>query len=154
MLRKETVLLSNKKGFMITPLLFIAFMIIAIIYSFYVSDIDNQMAASVEKTAHIEKKINDVYDQRINYLTYAKSAVYSCQFNYSAGCSTPNSCMNSYASAMNITLGNICNTSNKVYISSIVLPKIAISETYLNLTADSVTISNITLCKTLLNQIT
>jgi hypothetical protein len=68
----------SKKGFMITPIIFIAFFLIAVIFSFYVSDVDREIAYGVQKGAAVEKGVHDLQKERINQITFVKVSVYKC----------------------------------------------------------------------------
>lgn len=67
----------NKKGYMITPLIFVVFMIITIVFTYYVSNIDFEMSESIHTSAMIEKTVSDLREQRINQINYAKMAAYN-----------------------------------------------------------------------------
>jgi hypothetical protein len=72
----------NKKGYMITPIIFVVFMIIAVIFSFYVSEIDLEMTSSIQTSSRVEKEINNVYEARMNQLNYAKLVAYNQSYEY------------------------------------------------------------------------
>jgi hypothetical protein len=68
----------NKKGFVITPIIFIAFFLIAMVFSFYVSGIDSDTAKGIQTSATVEKAVLDIYKQQINQINFAKLATYDC----------------------------------------------------------------------------
>ena len=79
--------LYNKKGFVITPIIFIAFFLIALIFSFYVSDIDSETAKGIQTAASVEKAVLDIYKLQINQFNFAKLSAYNCSSSncYSSG---------------------------------------------------------------------
>lgn len=72
----------NKKGYMITPMIFIVFMIIAIAYSVYMYDFDSNIVNSIQTSAKIEKGIQQVYETRINQVNFAKLSAYQLSNTY------------------------------------------------------------------------
>ncbi len=68
----------TKKGFIITPIIFIAFFIIAILFSFYVSNIDNEISYGIQKSSTIEKGIHDIQKKQINQINFVKTTTYKC----------------------------------------------------------------------------
>jgi len=72
----------NKRGYMITPIIFITLFLIAIIFTLYFSKIDTQTAAGIRISASIEKGITDVYKAQIEQTNFAKLAAYECSETY------------------------------------------------------------------------
>jgi hypothetical protein len=106
----------NKKGFVITPIIFVAFFLIAMVFSFYVSGIDSDTAKGIQTSATVEKAVLDTYKQQINQINFAKLAAYDCSgLNcYSPGNkSTIESCINTkLTSQFNDTRWNTNITSD------------------------------------------
>ena len=97
----------NKKGYMITPILFIVFFLIAIIFSFYVSQIDADVAQGIRISATIEKGITDTYKLQNEQINFAKLSAYKCseRYCYSSGNETlVEYCINK---SMNKVYGNL-----------------------------------------------
>ena len=68
----------NKKAYMITPLIFVVFMIIAVIFSFYVSDIDKKNAEGIRSAGIIDKGIIEIQKEQINQVNFVKLVTYDC----------------------------------------------------------------------------
>lgn len=68
----------NTKGFMITPIVFLAFFIIVIVFSAYVTSLDRESAYSIRKSASIEKGVHDIQKAQTNQQIFAKIAAYKC----------------------------------------------------------------------------
>ena len=68
----------NKKAYMITPLIFVVFMIIAVIFSFYVSDIDKKNAEGIRSAGMIDKGILEIQKEQINQVNFVKLVTYDC----------------------------------------------------------------------------
>ena len=79
--------LYSKKGFVITPIIFVAFFLIAMVFSFYVSGIDSDTAKGIQTSATVEKAVLNIYKQQINQINFAKLAAYDCSGSncYSSG---------------------------------------------------------------------
>ena len=69
----------NKKGFFITPIIFIVFFIIAVLFSYHVSGIDNEIAYGIQKTSSIQKGIHDIQKEQLSQIYFVKTAVYMCR---------------------------------------------------------------------------
>jgi hypothetical protein len=144
----------NKKGYMITPILFIVFLLIAMIFSFYVSDIDKANAKSITLSASIDKGVADIYKEQINQFTYAKNLAYDCSeiTHYSAGNeSTIETCINNNMTArFNDTSWN-SDITNPSSIYTLGINLTSMKSTNINMTSDRVylrTVLNSQLFKT------
>lgn len=98
----------NKKGFVITPLIFIAFMLITVVFAFYISDIDKDFAKGIQISATVEKSILDIYKDQINQINFAKLAAYDCSNSYCYSLSNKSI----VESCINTKLDNKFNDSN------------------------------------------
>lgn len=75
-------MLASKKGYMITPIIFIAFLLISVIFSFYVSDIDSQFSHGIITSALISKGVDEIYEKQIDQINLAKLYAYECSKYY------------------------------------------------------------------------
>jgi hypothetical protein len=129
----------GKKGFVITPVIFIAFMLIAITFSFYISDIDSDISQGIQKAAAVEKAVTDIYKYQINQVNYAKLAAYKCSdlTCYSLGNeSTVEDCVES---SLNNTFSNTSwnvDISNDTEIYHIGFDISSFNATNINMTSD------------------
>jgi len=72
----------NKRAYMITPIIFIAFLLISVAFSFYVLDIDERFSRSILTSALIDKSINDIYEKQSDQINFAKLSAYNCTLSY------------------------------------------------------------------------
>lgn len=116
----------NKKGYMITPIIFITLFLIAVIFTLYESNIDADTAAGIRISASIEKGVTDIYKKQIEQVNFAKLAAYECSqdycYNITEGLSSPGlrRCIND---SLNITYENstwdisVTNDSTRYYLN-------------------------------------
>jgi hypothetical protein len=98
----------NKKGFMITPIIFIALFLIAMVFSFYLSGIDADTSKGMQTAAAVEKGALDIYKKQINQMNFAKLSAYECS---SSNCySSANESI--IESCVNTKLNNYFNDTN------------------------------------------
>ena len=122
----------NKKGYMITPIIFITLFIIALMFTLYFSKIDAETAAGIKISATIEKGITDIYKSQNEQINFAKIAAYECSGKYcynltnSTNRTKIENCVNDSLNLMygNITWGllptsapSLSNVSARCYIS-------------------------------------
>jgi hypothetical protein len=135
----------GKKGYMITPIIFIAFLLISVAFSFYVSDIDTRFSDSIVTSSMISKSIDSIYEKQLDQINLAKLYAYSCSANYCYPNKTVAlvSCVNSN---MTVRYGNqtggwntiIYNQSSKYYIN---ITLNSFNATNINMTSERITIS-------------
>ena len=77
----------NKKGFFITPILFVIFLLIAISLYAYNKKLDDILSYEILKSSVVEKGIHEIRKKQINQITYAELLIYKCAeehcFNFS-----------------------------------------------------------------------
>lgn len=95
----------NKKGYMITPIIFITLFLIAIIFTLYFSKIDAQTAAGIRVSASVEKGITDVYKLQNEQINFAKLSAYECSEKYCF-----NSTTDTNATQIELCINNSLNT--------------------------------------------
>lgn len=146
----------SKKGFVITPIIFIAFFIIAIVFSSYVANVDREVAYSIRKSSSIEKGVHNIQKAQTNQINFARIATYKCSetncYNSSNSSSVDaiETCVNSSLTEKfkphnwNIL---ISNSSGAIYLKFSTTP---FSASNINMTSDSIKV-NETLCKDFLN---
>ncbi len=76
----------TKKGFMVSPVVFIALFFIAIAFSYYASSIDNKMAYSIKEVSSIEKGNFDIQKKQLVMETFAEAATYKCSQDFPYPC--------------------------------------------------------------------
>ena len=112
----------NKKGYMITPILFIVFFLIAIIFSIYVSDIDSDSAQGIRISASIEKGITDIYKMQNEQINFAKLSAYECSESQCYNISKETIIEYCINKSLNKQYGNfswspdLINNSNTIYL--------------------------------------
>jgi len=111
----------KKKGFMISPILFIIFFLIAVAFSFYVSGIDKKISYGIQKSSMIEKSVYDIEKKQINQITFAEVATYKCSetncYN-SSNSSSINAIKNCTERNLNSTFGNNTNWGYEIQNTS------------------------------------
>ncbi len=66
----------NKKGFIVAPIIFIVFFLIAVVFSFYVSSIDNEIARGIQTSASIQLGIYEIEKGLINQENFVRIAMH------------------------------------------------------------------------------
>jgi hypothetical protein len=72
----------NKRAYMITPIIFIVFLLISVAFSFYVSDIDERFSRSILTSALVDKSISDIYEKQSDQINFVKLTAYNCSLSY------------------------------------------------------------------------
>ena len=128
----------NKKGFFITPIIFIVFFIIAVLFSYYISGIDNEIAYGIQKTASIEKAMHDIQKEQLSQIYLVKTTAYSCR-KIENSCNEENisrcvddALMGRFETDLNIEITNVSNTIYAEFDLS------SFSARNINMTANSV----------------
>lgn len=68
----------NKKAYMITPIIFIAFLLISVAFSFYVSGMDTKFSKGIMTSASVEKSVNGIYKMQTDQINFVKLMIYNC----------------------------------------------------------------------------
>ena len=136
---------SSKKGYMITPIIFIAFLLISVVFSFYVSDLDTKFSKGIMVSASIEKGVNNIYKMQTDQITLAKLFTYNCSLSYCYNASSPshtalNNCVNQTLTNRYNQSGWNINTYNQTGKYYIDINLSSFNATNINMTSDRITI--------------
>lgn len=107
----------NKKGFFITPIIFIVFFIIAVLFSYYVTGLDKEISYGIQKSASVEKAIHDLQKEQLSQFYFVKTAAYDCAIDNPCNASIAEQCAkNKLIERFGESLGlNFFNESGKIY---------------------------------------
>ncbi|MCD6575883.1 MAG: hypothetical protein J7K73_01850 [Nanoarchaeota archaeon] len=68
----------NKKGFMFTPIVFIAIFLVVVVFSVYTSTMDKTTSENIHENSKIETGVNIIEKKQIDIISFAKVATYLC----------------------------------------------------------------------------
>jgi hypothetical protein len=141
----------NKKGFMVTPIVFIVLLLVVLVYLFNQSEIDTITKNGITKSMAIDKETYSLEKKQINIINFAKISAYMCSKYYPYPCNKTSleRCINENLTE---TFGdnnwNINIAGNNIIKISLTLPEI--KATNINMSSDSKTVT-VTLTKGFLN---
>lgn len=96
----------GKKGYMITPLIFIVFLMITAAFAFYTSRVDNTISDGIKISATVEKGVNEIYKEQLDKEVFVKMAAYDCSKEWCCKDSASNGNSTCIAQKLDSAYGN------------------------------------------------
>jgi hypothetical protein len=142
----------GKKGYMITPIIFIAFLLISVVFALFVSGTDSSYAEGVIAASSVEKSISDIYELQADQINLAKLFAYTCSetFCYPSNETGLENCIRNNLTDQYNETGwglDVYNQSGKHFLQ---LKLSSFNATNINMTSDRITIDRV-LSKDFLN---